>query len=633
MERGNYARTPGVSGRGGKGEHGIARRVKGFFTRLFYIISIVWKTNPALLFAMTVICVANGVLPVAGAYISRDLLNEISHQMGITAESGSGAAVMQGILFIVVVRGVYMLINRLFTRIGSGVNNVAGELVVNQIKLMILDKAGTLDMQSFDSPEFYERLENANREASQRPVNILNATFTVASSLISAASFITVLFTLGAFVPFVIIAASIPGAVVNYIYRNKSFGYMRRRSRERRRMNYYSSLVVNKDMAKEIRILGLADTMKNRYKAEFKKYYRGLKKLIIEENFWQIMSGLISIAANCALLYYTARSVVTGQFTIGDYSLFSGALTSISSFVSTIVSSTATIYEGTLFIDNMILFMGEKRTVVPSLPEPRIPKRGVSHTVEFRNVSFRYPGTDRDVIRNVDLTLRSGESTVIVGLNGAGKSTLIKLLTRLYDPTEGEILLDGHDIREYDTEALYDMYGIIFQDFGRYAETVGENISFGDIKREGDPDEIAEAAEHGGAADFIGKLPGGYSTPLTRMFEDGGTELSGGQWQKISISRAFYKKSDILIMDEPTAALDPIAEKEVFDRFEELSEGKISVFVSHRLSGAVKAYRILVLENGRIAEMGSHRELMEKRGKYYLLFTTQASRYTSGSEI
>ena len=223
--------------------------------------------------------------------------------------------------------------------------------------------------------------------------------------------------------------------------------------------------------------------------------------------------------------------------------------------------------------------------------------------------------------------MKTNENVVLVGLNGAGKSTLLKLIMRLYDPTEGVILLDGVDIREYDTAELYDMYGIIFQDFGRYADTAEENIRFGDVRREHNTEDVRIAAERGNADGFIEQLPSGYTTPLTRLFEENGIELSGGEWQKLSIARAFYKKSDILIMDEPTASLDPIAEQDVFNRFNELSKDKISVFVSHRLSGATTAGQIIVLEAGKVAEIGNHEELMAKKGKYFVLFTTQAQNY------
>ncbi|MEE1357285.1 MAG: ABC transporter ATP-binding protein, partial [Clostridia bacterium] len=251
--------------------------------------------------------------------------------------------------------------------------------------------------------------------------------------------------------------------------------------------------------------------------------------------------------------------------------------------------------------------------------------------IEFCSVSFRYPGTDRDVLHNINLKFSGDDTVVLVGLNGAGKTTLIKLLTRLYDPTEGCILLDGHDLRDYAVKDLYSMFGIVFQDYGRYAVSVSENIAFGDIHKEYSDADIKAAAEQANATEYINALPDGFDTPLMRIFEKNGIELSGGQWQKLGIARAFYAESDVLILDEPTAALDPIAEKNVFDQFDRLRENKMSIFVSHRLSSATGADLIVVLENGCVIESGTHTELMQKNGKYCELFSVQAERYIAGT--
>ena len=609
----------------------VFNRIKGFTTRLFYIVSLVWEAAPWMLVAMMLLCVLDGVLPVVGAYISKDLLNRIAELIG-SAGLGSIAddlfVTMRPILMLFLAYFIYLFMKKIFARFNTMITGIAGELVVNHIKLKIVNKAKEVDLASFDRPEFYEKLENANREAGMRPIHILSATFSVISALISAVSFVAVLATLSPLAPIVIICAAIPGAIVNYVYRNRNFRYMRMHSKDRREMSYYSGLMVNKDMVKEVKLLGLGDTFIDKYKIVFAKYYKGLKDLILKEGVTQLIVGLASTLANCALFVYVAYNVIYKNGEIGDYSLYTGALTSISGYVTTLLTSTASIYEGTLFINNMMEFMKEEPTVVSTATEPIKPKRG-GHTIEFKNVSFRYPGTSRFVLKNVNLKFEPNDSVVLVGLNGAGKTTFIKLLTRLYDPTEGVILLDGRDIREYDVAALYDMYGIIFQDFGKYAETAAENIEFGDISREHRRDEVVLAATRGNSNDFIEKLPNGYDTPLTRMFEDDGIELSGGQWQKLSVSRAFYKDSDILILDEPTASLDAIAEKEVFDRFSELSRDRLTVFVSHRLSSAVGASKIVVIDGGEIAEVGNHEELMALEGKYHDLFTTQASRYIS----
>ncbi len=608
----------------------IKKLIKGFFSRLFYIVALVFEAAPLMLFAMAALCILDGVLPVVGAYISAELLNEVQLLIG-TDSLGSIAenlfVTMRPLIILFVAFFVYQFLKKILSRINTMVTAIAGELVVNHIKMKIITKAKATDLSSFDKPEFYEKLENANREAGMRPIHILNTTFSVISAFISAISFVAVLATLSPWAPIIIIGAAIPGAIVNFFYRHKNFNYMRWHSKERRQMNYYSGLMVNKDMAKEIKILGLGDNITEKYKGVFSKYYSGLKRLILKEGVTQLIVGLVSTLASCAIFLYVAYNVIFKNGQIGDYSLYTGALTSITTYVGTLFNSTAVIYEGTLFINNMIDFMNEEARVVPLSDTPLIPKKGASHTLEFKNVSFSYPGTDIKVLDSIDLKLEGSDSVVLVGLNGAGKTTLIKLLTRLYDPTEGVILFDGEDIRKYDTAALYDLYGIIFQDYGKYAETVGENIRIGDIDRQHTDEAVKNAAIGGNADVFIENLPRGYDTPLTRMFEEDGIELSGGQWQKLSVARAFYKDSDILILDEPTAALDAIAEREVFDRFEELSKDKLTVFVSHRLSSAVGANKIVVISGGRIAEVGSHEELMKKRGEYYKLFSTQAERY------
>ena len=608
----------------------VVKKINGFFSRLFYIFALVWQSAPMVLVAMIALCLLDGVLPVVGAYITSDLLNGISEL--ITANnagiiSGDAFSAMRPLIFLFVLNLIYLFMKRVITRISTMVTGIAGELVVNHIKLAIMTKARTLDTASFDNPVFYEKLENANREANMRPIGILNATFSLISALISSVSFVAVLSTLSPLAPIVIILAAVPGGIVSIIYRNRNFRYIRFHSKERRQMNYYSSLLVNKDRVQEIKILGLSDTFIAKYKEAFSKYYLGLKSLIVKEGMTQIGVSLVSTILNSILFVYIAYSVIFEGGRIGDYSLYSGALTSITTYVATLLTSTVTIYEGTLFINNMIEFMKEESDIVPTEEQALIPERGVPHTIEFRNVSFRYPGVDRYVLRDVNLKFEHSESVVLVGLNGAGKSTLIKLLTRLYDPTEGEIYLDGEDIRKYDVKALYNMFGIIFQDFGRYADTISENIKYGDVDGDWSDEDVVLAARRAGAEPFIEKLPDKYDTPLTRMFEDNGHELSVGQWQKLSVSRAFIKNSDILIMDEPTASLDPLAEQEVFDQFAKLSKDKIAVFVSHKLSSAVSASKIVVIDGGTVAEVGNHEELLALRGKYYELFTTQARRY------
>ena len=609
----------------------IRELVGGFFSRLFYIFRLAWEAKPILLILMVLMALLNGALPVAGAYISAYLLNtlELLFRGDRTLEAIELVRIM---LLPLLLQFGFFFASRLVGSVSGMVTTLAGERVANHVKVKIMTKAREIDLARFDMPDFYAKLENANREAGMRPIHILSATFALVSNLISMVSFVAVLAAVSAFAPLFVLIVSIPSAIITFVYRNKNFRYMRFRSKERRQMNYYSEVQVDKDLVKEVKLFGLSDTFVERYNNVFTRYFKGIRKLVLEEGAWSIATSLVAALVNGLLFFYIAFTVYRGEGRIGDYSLYSGALTSISTMVGALVSHISSVYEGSLFIDNLIVFMKEKTGIKALLPSPAPLKRHTGHTIELRDVSFCYPGTDRDVLRHINVTIRPGDTVVMVGLNGAGKTTLIKLLTRLYDPTEGAILLDGRDIREYDVGELYKMYGIIFQDFGKYAVDVKENIAFGHIEKGVVEDEVKAAAEASNAADYIAHLPRQYDTPLMRYFEEDGIELSIGQWQKLAIARAFYSDSDILILDEPTASLDAIAEQEVFAQFDRLRKDKTTIFVSHRLSSATVATQILVLAQGELIETGTHEELMARRGEYYRLFSTQAKRYISSAD-
>ena len=601
----------------------------GFFKRFFYIVGIVWQTGHWILFLMTFLALFNGLTPVIGALLSKEIINELQ-----AANTPVSEFFHSRIFMLLIYLFIYRVLKRLALTAGTAVDSLSGELVIKQIKLRIMNKSHELDLQYFDLPEFYEKLENANREAGIRPIQVITKTFTAASTLIELISYIAVMATapgLG-LAAFIIMAVSLPSAIISFIYRKRNFNYKRRRSKDRREMNYYSDVLVNKDIVKEVRIFGLTDFFADKFKKVFGEYFRGLRALILSESLWQIALGIVSVIVNLFFCGIVALRVLSGEIMLGDYTLYTGAIMSIATCIATLISTSAGVYEGTLFIDNLMYFMNKSPGIVPTVTPGAKVKRNAPHTIEFKNVSFHYPGSERCVLQNINITFSPGQTTVLVGLNGAGKTTLIKLLTRLYDPTDGVILLDGRDIREYDLESLYGLFGIIFQDFGRYAVTVGENISFGDLSLTPSHDSLMEAARQSNADGFIEKLPQGIDTPLTRQFERTGSELSGGQWQKLAIARAFYSRSDILVLDEPTASLDPLAEQEIFNEFDRLRSGKMSIFVSHRLSSATTAGQIIVLEGGRVAEKGTHKELMEQKGKYYNLFSVQAKRYVEGTK-
>lgn len=592
--------------------------VSSFFSRLFYIFGLVWETNPWILIIMIFVALLNGLLPVVGTYITAEIINALL--------PGKMAVVTLSIGVLFVLQFVHQFLNRITTEVNQIVMRLSGELVTNHIRRKIMRKAKEVDISCFDLPDFYEKLENANREAGMRPVQILNSALSIVSTVISIIIYMVVLLQISVIAPLIVGVLALPYAVVSYVYRRKTVKYMYRRSKARRQMNYYSSAVVNKDMVKEMRLLGIADDFEKRYDETFKDYFKGLKKLIFEEGAWNIAFGVLRIVSNCLLLYFIAMLVIDKEILIGDYSFYTGAISSIGMGITTFITGTATVYEGTLFIDNLISFMKHESSIV-SDENSIIPQKGITHTIEFKNVSFKYPGTEKLVLENFNFTLKPGETVALVGLNGAGKTTIIKLLTRLYDPTDGVILLDGLDMKDYDVKALYDLFGVVFQDFGRYAVSVRENITFGDIKREGAEEEVIDAAKQSNAFEYINSLPQKFDTPLMRIFEEDGTELSVGQWQKIAVARAFYSDADILILDEPTASLDALAEQEIFRQFDKLREGKTTLFVSHRLSSAVDADRIVVIKGGKIIEEGNHTQLLQKKGEYEKMFSAQAEKY------
>ncbi len=602
----------------------VVRVVKSFFKRLFYIFELVWETGPWILISMVFIAILNGVLPLVGTYVNAQIINKLDATTGGVI---SGNIFAIGFITLFTVLFVYMFLNRITADINRMLTALSGELVTNHIRRKIMKKAKEIDIACFDMPDFYEQLENANREAGMRPVQILNATLNVISTVISIISYVVVIAAIGGWAALLIAVLALPAAIINFIYRRKTVNYMRIRSIARRKMNYFSTMMVEKDNVKEIRLLDLGDDFEKRYDTVFKGYFSGLKRIILSEGYWNIAVGFLRLAAMCTLFLFVARLVIENKILIGDYTLYTSALMAISTGVGTFISGTATIYEGTLFIDNLISFMKQKPTISAKKENPAMIKRGIAHEIELKNVTFRYPGSNRDILKNINLTIKAGQTTVLAGLNGAGKTTLIKLITRLYDPTEGEILLDGENIKNYDTKELYSLYGIVFQDFGRYAVTAKENIVFGNISKEANDEEIIAAAKQSDAFDFINKLPKGIDTPLMKFFEEDGIELSTGQWQKLAVARAFYGNNDILILDEPTASLDAIAEQEIFDQFDSLREGKTTVFVSHRLSSAVGADKIVVINNGVVVEEGTHAELMKKNGEYCKMFSTQAKRY------
>ena len=381
-----------------------------FFSRLFYIFKLVWETKKILLFVMVFMAVFNGVMPVIGSLIGARLMNKL-------AEAYAGVEFAFGAITILLVLQLgYTFINQAITRLYSTLTSVSGEQVSNHVKMLIMDKAREVDMVSYDSPDYYARMENANREAGMRPIQIINSTFSVLSTIISIVSYIVVLFAVSWWAPWVIILVSIPTTIVNFVYRKKNVNYMFFRSKNRRQMDYYASTVIDKDLVKEIRMFDLGGTFVKKYKASFDEYYRGLRRLRVSETLWGLAAAVVTSAVYCLLYIFLAKGVYAREFAVGDYALYTGAITAIGTGVAGLIGSTATIYEGTLFIENLISFLSEKPTIVPSIAEPRHIAKGSAHTIEFKNVYFTYPGTENQVLHDISFKINEGETVALVGL-------------------------------------------------------------------------------------------------------------------------------------------------------------------------------------------------------------------------
>lgn len=387
----------------------LIQLLTNFLSRFTYIVKLVWNTGHWILFLLTFIALFKGVTPVLGALLSQSILNKLQQiiQLGNLPEANFFTST---VFYLLVFLFLYRIILQVINHISRALNRIAGEQVVRHVKLQIMEKSKELDLASFDDPSFYEKMENASREAGNRPLTILSETFNAISTIIELTSYLAILLIAPdlPLITLVIISVSIPTAIINFIYRKKNFQYIRNRSKERRQMNYYANLLVDKDLIKEVRMYDLADTFIDRYLQAFQVYYKGLRTLITEENIWHILISILSGITNLIFYITIAKQVFQGVIMIGDYTLFTGAIASVTTCINTLISTSGSIYEGTLFIDNLIDFLDEEQTVAPITDTPSQVTRNIPHTLELRNVSFRYPNTTRDILKNISLTIQPG---------------------------------------------------------------------------------------------------------------------------------------------------------------------------------------------------------------------------------
>jgi ATP-binding cassette subfamily B protein len=613
--------SAGGSGAGGRGGLGERPSIRGFFGVFRYshrAVQLVWSTSSALTIALAVLTILAGILPAGIAYIGSLIVDAVVAAMRAGGDHSSRVVelvILEGVLVAAVAaaqRGISLCQSLLRAQLGQRVN------------VMILEKALTLELQHFEDSEFYDKLTRARREASSRPLSLIMRTFGLVQNGISLVSYGVLLAHFSPWAVAILLLAGLPAFIAETKFSGDAFRLFRWRSPETRMQIYLETVIGREDYAKEVKLYGLGPRLLDRYRDIFERLYKEDRALTIRRDAWGFGLGLVATVALYGAYAWIAVSTVRTMISLGQMTMYLALFRQGQSSVSAMLSSVGGMYEDNLYLSTLYEYL--ETEVAPPLGDAKFgphPEEGI----RFEGVSFKYPGAEEPALENISLQLRPGESLALVGENGSGKTTLIKLLTRLYQPTSGRIFLDGQDLAEWDEAALRQRVGVIFQDFARYQMLVGENVGAGDEEFFDDEPRWRDAAEKGRASEFIETLPAGYQTQLGKWFKDG-RELSGGQWQKIALSRAFMRtRADVLVLDEPTAAMDAQAEAEVFEHFRQLAKGHITILISHRFSTVRMADRIAVLDHGKMIEYGSHEELMSKDGQYAHLFTLQARGY------
>jgi ATP-binding cassette subfamily B protein len=587
-----------------------------------HALDLVWSTSRRLTFALALLTLVAGVLPAAIAYVGAQIVDAVV--AAISAQRSGSPHDLNVVLGFVALEGVLVAILAAAQRGLSTCQSLLRAQLGQRVNEMILEKALTLDLRHFEDSEFYDKLTRARREASSRPLALVMSSFGLVQNAIALLSFGTLLARFSPWAVAVLFLAGLPAFIAEAKFSGDAFRLFRWRSPETRMQMYLETVIAREDHAKEVKLFELGPRLLDRYRAIFRKVFREDRALTIRRDTWGFFLGLVSTGAFYAAYAWVAVSAVRGQISLGQMTMYVLLFRQGQSAVSAILSAIGGMYEDNLYLSTLYEYLD---TPVEASAGTATAGPSPGTGLRFENVTFTYPGASEPAVRDVSFALRPGESLALVGENGSGKTTLIKLLTRLYTPGAGRITLDGLDLAEWQPATLRRRIGVIFQDFARYQLKVGENIGAGDVRHFEDEARWREAAGLGMAAPFIEELPGGYEAQLGKWFKEG-RELSGGQWQKIALSRAFMREdADILVLDEPTAAMDARAEAQVFEQFQALARERMVILISHRFSTVRMADQILVVEGGRVLERGSHEELMQLDGHYAGLFKLQARGY------
>ncbi len=600
-------------------------RLSAFFGVFRYsrrALALVWQTSRPLTVGLAVCTLVAGILPAVAAWIGQLIVDSVVDAMAHHRDTGE-VEWWPVLRYVLAEAGVIAAI-AMAQRGLSGQQSLLRALLGQKVNVMILEKAGTLSLAQFEDSEFYDKLTRARREASIRPLGLVNKTFSLMQNAISLASFGVLLVQFSPWAILILVVGALPVFASEAKFSGDAFRLFRWRSPQTRMQMYLETVLAREDSIKEVKLFGLEPLLLSRYRTIFDTLYGEDRRLTIRRETWGFLLGLLGTAAFYGAYAWVVVETVTGQLTLGEMTMYLMVFKQGQAALSASLTSISGMYEDNLYLSNLYEYLEQPVAAERGhLTEGSTPGDGI----RFEGVSFTYPGADKPALTRISLHVEPGGSLALVGANGSGKTTLIKLLTRLYEPSEGRILLDGSDLRDWDVQTLRRRIGVIFQDFVRYQMKVGENLGAGDVASFEDEARWEQAARRGLAEEFISAMPGGYHTQLGRWFK-GGQELSGGQWQKIALSRAYMRESaDILVLDEPTAAMDAAAEAAVYDDFREHSRDKMTILISHRFSTVRAADHILVIDGGEIIEQGNHESLMAANGRYARLFRLQAKGY------
>jgi ATP-binding cassette subfamily B protein len=582
---------------------------------------LVWDANAPLTLALAVLNLVQGLLPAARVWIAKVLIDEVV----AAVSGGAGVNALPTVLVLVGLQFGIGAAGNVMSTASNICQQLLQEQVSNRIQLLVMRHANVLDLVFFERPKFYDLIQQVQREAAFRPVQMVQTAFGLIRGILTFLSLLALLVNLEWFIAAAALLSPIPAFISSARYGWQGYQMMRWQSPLRRMMNYLTNLITTDTYNKEVKLFTLGDFFIERYQRLFQRYYVEQRGLVIRRYVAASAWSMLTVLTGGLTFLYVAWRTLQGSITVGGLTLYVQAAEGVSQAFTGVLGGLQAMYEHQLYLTTLFELL-DFEPLIQAPEHPRPIRRPMQEGIEFRNVTYSYEGKDEPALKDVSFTIGRGETVAIVGHNGAGKTTLVKLIARLYDPQEGQVLIDGHDVRDYDPDELRNEFGVLFQDYVHYQFTARENIGIGRVERLDDRPAIASAADRAGAAQVIEALPEGYETVLGKWF-DGGVNLSGGEWQKVALGRAFMREAQILILDEPSAALDAKAEYELFSRLQQLAHGRTAIFISHRFSTVRRADRILVFEEGQLIEQGTHDELLAVGGRYAELFNLQASSY------